>query len=48
MGEIRNAHKHFIRETEPDSNMERKIIMRKDLKESLSKYQKFSQIPEGL
>jgi hypothetical protein len=45
---MRNAHKNFCPEIEPESSMERKIIMRKDLKECLSKYHKFPQIPEGL
>jgi hypothetical protein len=48
MGEMRNTHKNFSQEIEPESNMERKIIMRSGLKECLSKYQKFSQIPEDL
>jgi hypothetical protein len=48
MGEMRNAHKNFSQEIDLESNMGRNIIMRKGLKECLSKYQKFSQIPKGL
>ena len=33
MGEMRNAHKNFGLEIEPESNMERKIIMRNGLRE---------------
>ena len=47
IGEMRNAHKNYSRDIEPDSNMERKMIMRKGLKQSLSRHQKFNQIPEG-